>query len=67
MVILRYRTGNRFRVRMTAEQAAALVEARPEWLAGLTIVGGVDDYVRSHVPMRLPPWRMMDTTHGAAN
>jgi len=51
-----FRNGGRVRVQASKEFAAALVMAPPDYIAGLTVAGGVDDLVRSHVPLALPPW-----------
>ena len=56
MLTITFRTGRQVRVKASKELAAALVMAPPDYIAGLSVAGGVDDLVRSHVPMALPPW-----------
>ena len=56
MLTITFRTGRQVRVKASKELAAALVIAPPAYIAGLSVAGGVDDLVRSHVPLALPPW-----------
>lgn len=56
MLTITFRTGRQVRVKASKELAAALVIAPPDYISGLSVAGGVDDLVRSHVPTLLYPW-----------
>lgn len=56
LLTITFRTGRQVRVKASKELAAALVMAPPDYIAGLSVAGGVDDLVRSHVPLALSPW-----------
>lgn len=66
--LLRWRDGRTEQAELdTATAADWIMGERPPGLAGLTIYGGLDELIRSHVPIGPPAWALRGREYAERN